>query len=90
MLRWRGKMYGRAVAGHVQGGVIFGPLEVVSLVEALVAGGIRVGIGAWSGPASLTDAMAARATIGAVLDDTAVVFEGWPVVVQAVPAGAEG
>lgn len=81
-------MDGRPVEGTVQAGACFGPLEVVSLVEALVSNGVRVGVGPWHGPASLTDARMARATLMAVLDEGAE-FEGWEAPVDPLPAMAE-
>lgn len=85
MLSWRGEMYGRPVEGTVQAGVCFGPLEVASLVEALVSSGARVGYGPWSGPADLTDARMARATLMAVLDPETAVFSGMEIAPDLLP-----
>lgn len=89
MLRWKGKMYGREVEGTVEAGAIHGSSEVVSIVEALVSGGVRVGLGPWSGNADLTNVRAARATIAGVLDDDTAEFEGDEVPVEPLPEGVE-
>lgn len=88
-LTWEGTLYGHPANGFVEAGACFGTFEVVSQVEAFVSAGVRVGLGPWSGPASLSDARAARATIGAVLDAGSTRFEGWEVPVEQVPEGAE-
>lgn len=85
MLAWSGEIYGRPVEGTVQAGACFGPLDVVSLVEALVSNGVRVGYGPWSGVADLRDARMARATLMAVLDPETAEFDGMPVPVDPVP-----
>lgn len=89
MIEWRGKLYGRPVEGTIEAGACFGPFEVVSAVEALVAAGEPVGIGPWSGPADLTHARSARATLAAVLDHGTAEFDGDAMPVEPVPEGAE-
>ncbi|MGH2901622.1 MAG: hypothetical protein ACRDMZ_23305, partial [Solirubrobacteraceae bacterium] len=88
-LAWRGAMYGRPVEGTVEGGAIDGPFEVVSLVEALVAGGARVGEGPWLGVADLADPRLARCTVAAALDEGTATFEGDEPETEELPPLAE-
>lgn len=86
---WKGELYGRPVEGTVADGKIEGPSEVVSLVEALVAAGVHVGLGPHAGPASLDDPVLAREVIAGVLDEDTAEFDGDAAPVEELPEGVE-
>lgn len=90
MLRFEGRLNGRRVRGMIDdAGVCHAPLPVRLAIEGMASAGTRVGLGPWSGPASLLDPMAARATVWAALDhEPFPSFEGDPVPVEKLPDGA--
>jgi hypothetical protein len=88
-IAFEGHVNGRPVRGFVADGVCHGPLIVRLRVETWCSQGVRVGLGPWSGPASLLAPRPARATLLAVLDaDPAPKLDGDEVPVEALPEGA--
>ena len=73
---YTGTLNDKPVEGEVEGGSISGDPFVAIQVEALVEGRAPVGWGPYTGPASLTDPMLARATVAAVLDEDTASFDG--------------
>jgi hypothetical protein len=65
---FRGFLDDHEVAGRVRDGKVTGNPFVTIAVEALVANDIHVGLGPWSGAATLQDDILARATVAAVVD----------------------
>jgi hypothetical protein len=79
---YTGKLDGHDVAGRVTDGKITGNPFAALRVRALVDNGVNVGLGPWSGPATLDDETLARATVAAVVEspsfDPAVVTKPLP------------
>lgn len=73
---YHGTMDGHEVVGKVSNGRITGNPFVAVEVEALVDNKVHVGLGPWSGTATLDDEHLARATVAAVVDE--VSFEPGP------------
>jgi hypothetical protein len=66
---YSGTFDGHSVEGGVTDGRIWGNPFVAIQVEALVKAGANIGLGPWSGPATLDDEYLARATIAAVVSE---------------------
>lgn len=67
----------KAIKGSLRDGQLTGDLAVTSMIDALVDQKAHVGMGPWSGPATLTeDPVMARITIAAAMDETR--FSSWP------------
>ena len=66
---YQGTMDGHPVRGRVADGKITGNPFVAIQVQSLVGNKINIGLGPWSGEATLDDAILARATIAAVIED---------------------
>ena len=65
---YSGDLDGHAASGRVSNGKITGNPFVAIAVESLVANEVHVGLGPWSGTATLDDDVLARATIAAIID----------------------
>lgn len=65
---YEGTLDGHDVSGRVADGKISGNPFVAIQVQALVDHGVNVGLGPWSGPATLDDEILARATVAAVVE----------------------
>ena len=65
---YSGDLDGHPADGRVSGGKITGNPFVAIGVQALVDSGVHVGLGPWSGTATLDDDTLARATVAAILD----------------------
>jgi hypothetical protein len=81
-----GTLDGRDVSGKVWDARIGGNPFVQVAVEQLVRNGMNVGLGPWSGPASLTDEILARATVAAIVTDAR--FDPPPPDTGDIPEGA--
>ena len=66
---YTGTLDGHDVAGRVAAGLITGNPFVALRVQALVDNEVNVGLGPWSGDATLDDEILARATVAAVIED---------------------
>ena len=86
---YQGELEGHPVVGEVAEGKITGNPFVAIQVEALVRGGVRVGWGPVTAPASLTDPYVARSTVAAVLDYGTASFEGDQTPVDPAPENVE-
>jgi hypothetical protein len=64
---YTGDLDGHTAIGRVADGKITGNPFVAIQVEALIANKVNVGLGPWSGPATLDDENLARATIAAII-----------------------
>ena len=66
---YEGTMDGHPVTGRVANDEITGNPFVAIRVQALVDGKVNIGLGPWSGAATLDDDVLARATVAAVVED---------------------
>ena len=66
---YQGMLDGHDVTGRVADGKISGNPFVTIAVESLVQDGVHVGLGPWSGAATLDDDQLARITIGSVIEN---------------------
>lgn len=78
------------VAGRVTDGKITGNPFVAIRVRSLVANAVHVGLGPWSGAATLVDEILARATVAAVVDGARFFPPVARVVMSDIPNGAAG
>jgi hypothetical protein len=65
---YTGTLDGHDVVGRVADGKITGNPFVAIQVQSLVANHVNIGLGPWSGPATLDDDILARATVAAVVE----------------------
>ena len=66
---YTGTLDGHPVTGEVADNQITGNPFVEIQVEGLVRNGVHVGLGPWSGTATLDDENLARATVAAIVED---------------------
>lgn len=72
-----GTLDGHELTVRVVGERVEGDAAAAAILRELVAQGVRVGIGPWSGPATLTgDPLAVMATLRAIFDPGDVRVEG--------------
>jgi hypothetical protein len=83
---YKGKLDGHDVEGQVKDGQITGNPFVAIQVQQLVKNGMNIGLGPWSGPATLDDEILARATVAAVIEDPS--FDPAPPDTGDIPEGA--
>ena len=65
---YSGTLEGHPVTGTVADGKITGNPLVAIQVQSLVDNGAHIGLGPWSGTATLDDEVLARATVASVID----------------------